>query len=249
MAVEAVRADVDPRGQQLDNARPCLPGTDLASMVLLSHSRGEVGVNAKTTKPPPAARAAFRWCRTLGRRKLDKTHLWEGIVRNGRPPTPLHLRKLRGNPSGKPLDLPEQVPSRGHLGEAPDWFDEDQRSVWKDLQAAAPYGLLTLGDMPLVAAYSVAVALHRQAVIAMRESGGAVIRTKDGNLVQSPWLAIQNRQALIALKCASEMGLTPVSRAVLAARMREAGGSFPAAREENALDEYLREKPDKLDPN
>jgi P27 family predicted phage terminase small subunit len=170
-------------------------------------------------------------------------------MRNDRPPTPLSLRKLRGNPSGKSLDPPEQVPPRGPLGEPPDWFDDDQRAVWKDLQAAAPYGLLTLADMPLVVAYVVAVALHRRAVIAMRDGGGPVITTKDGNLVQSPWLPIQNRQALIALKCASEMGLTPVSRAVLAARMREAGGVFPSARGESALEKYLREKPDKLDPN
>jgi P27 family predicted phage terminase small subunit len=170
-------------------------------------------------------------------------------MRNGRPPTPLSLRKLHGNPSGKSLVPPKEIPSRGPLGEPPDWFDEAQRAVWHDLQAAAPYGLLTSADMPLVTVYVVAVALHRQAVVEMRASGGSVITTKDGNLVQNPWLPIQNRQALIALKCASEMGLTPVSRAVLAARMREAGGAFPTTRGETALEKYLREKPDKLDPN
>ena len=170
-------------------------------------------------------------------------------MRNGRPPTPLSLRKLHGNPSGKSLKAPQELPDRGPLGEAPDWFDDDQRAAWRDLQTAAPYGLLTLADMPLVTAYVVAVALHRRAVVAMRGSGGPVVTTKDGNLVQNPWLPIQNRQALIALKCASEMGLTPVSRAVLAARMREAGGVFPTARGESALEKYLREKPDKLDPN
>lgn len=170
-------------------------------------------------------------------------------MRNGRPPTPLSLRELHGNPSGKSLDAPEQVPARGPLGEPPDWFDDDQRAVWKDLQSAAPYGLLTLADMPLVTSYVVAVSLHRRAVVAMRESGGPVVTTKDGNLVQNAWLPIQNRQALIALKCASEMGLTPVSRAVLAARMKEAGGSFsmPGHRPENALDRYLAAKPDRLD--
>jgi P27 family predicted phage terminase small subunit len=168
-------------------------------------------------------------------------------MRNGRPPTPLSLRRLHGNPSGKRLETAEGLPPRGPLGDPPDWFDEDQRAAWQDLQAAAPYGLLTSADMPLVTAYIVAVALHRRAAIAMRNSGGPVITTKDGNLVQNPWLPIQNRQALIALKCASEMGLTPVSRAVLAARMREAGGAFPTARGESALEKYLREKPDKLE--
>ena len=60
---------------------------------------------------------------------------------------------------------------------------------------------------------------------------------------------LRRHQALIALKCASEMGLTPVSRAVLAARMHEAGGVFASVRGESALEKYLREKPDKLDPN
>src|SRR5262245_18886960 len=98
-------------------------------------------------------------------------------MRNGRPPTPLSLRKLHGNPSGKSLERPAEIPPRGPLGEPPDWFDESQCAVWQDLQAAAPYGLLTSADMPLVTAYVVAVALHRQAVIAMRDSGGPVITT------------------------------------------------------------------------
>ena len=101
--------------------------------------------------------------------------------------------------SGRAPKTPEDLPARGLLGE------------------------------PLVIAYVVAVALHRQAVIALRASGGAVVMTKTATWFKNPWLSIQNRQALISPKCASEMGLTPVSRAVLAARMREAGGAFAEA--------------------
>lgn len=169
-------------------------------------------------------------------------------MRNGRPPKPIAIRKLHGNPSGKPLDVPDEPASRGPLMEPPEWFDEEQREKWQSALAAAPYGLLTMADAALLAAWCVAVVLHKRAVVAMRETGGPVVTTRDGNLVQNPWLAIQNRQALIALKCASEMGFTPTSRAVLAARMHEAAGSFATGdKRQSPLDKYLRENPDRLD--
>ena len=45
------------------------------------------------------------------------------------------------------------------------------------------------------------------------DTGGAVIKTRDGNLIQSPWPAVANRAQAEMLTTSRELGLTPVSRA------------------------------------
>ena len=94
----------------------------------------------------------------------------------------------------------------------------------------------------------------------MRETGGAVIRNHDGDLVKNSWLFVQDRQALLILRLASELGLTPTARASMAARLATAAGTgFAMSGEQlrsptSSLDEYLAKKPDRLpdpdeDPN
>ena len=86
----------------------------------------------------------------------------------------------------------------------------------------------------------------------MRETGGAVIRNHDGDLVKNPWLFVQDRQAVMVLRLASELGLTPTARASMAARLATAAGTgFAVPGEQrrsptSRLDEYLASKPDKF---
>jgi hypothetical protein len=65
-----------------------------------------------------------------------------------------------------------------------------------------------------------------------------------------------HRQALLILRLASELGLTPTSRASMAARLATAAGTgfaMPGERRRlptSSLDEYLARKPDRLpDPD
>ncbi len=177
-------------------------------------------------------------------------------MRTGRPPKSKALHLLHGNPSHKRLDGIEEPLPRGPLGPPPEFLGEDARDVWVHLQNAMPLGLIASCDLPLLCAYCNAVALHRHAVIQMRETGGAVIRNHDGDLVKNSWLFVLDRQALLTLRLASELGLTPTSRASLAARLATAAGTgftMPGERRRsptNSLDEYLASKPDRLpDPD
>jgi P27 family predicted phage terminase small subunit len=172
-------------------------------------------------------------------------------MRVGRPPLPKALHELHGNPSRKKLDAIEEPKTRGPLGPPPSWLDDDARTVWLELEAVMPVAVLAYCDMPLVASYCTAVARHREAVVRLRESGGAVIGGDGGTLVLNPWQRVLDRQAVLILRFGSELALTPTARASMASRIAAAGGSIatPERRRESALDRYLAAKPDKLEPN
>jgi P27 family predicted phage terminase small subunit len=175
-------------------------------------------------------------------------------MRTGRPPKSKALHLLHGNPSHKRLDDIEEPLPRSPLGPPPEFLSEEAREVWAHLQNVMPLGLIASCDLPIMSAYCNAVALHRHAVIQMRETGGAVIRNHDGDLVKNSWLFVQDRQALLTLRLASELGLTPTARASMAARLATAAGtgSMPGERRSrtSSLDEYLSRKPDRLpDPD
>jgi P27 family predicted phage terminase small subunit len=171
-------------------------------------------------------------------------------MRTGRPPIPKALHALHGNPSHKNLDDIEEPRARGPLGPPPSWLDEDARQVWLDLQEVMPLGIIASCDLPTMCAYCNSVALHRRAAIKLRETGGAVIRNHDRDLIKNPWLFVLDRQAMLILRFSAELGLSPVARASMAARLATAGGSSyrtPGDRQRpNALTEYLKRKPDLL---
>jgi P27 family predicted phage terminase small subunit len=128
----------------------------------------------------------------------------------GPPKKPTALKLVTGNPGKRALNRREPKP-KGNLHDPPEWFSEDQRKGWKYAILTAPYGLLKRVDRSTLVAWAVAEDLHRQAV--QKINGGALlIKTPNGMPVQSPYLAIVNKQAAIMLKAASEMGFTPASR-------------------------------------
>ena len=128
----------------------------------------------------------------------------------GPPKKPTALKLVAGNPSKRALNKREPKP-RGNLYDAPDWLTDTQRVGWAYAIESAPFGLLKRIDRSTLVAWVVAEDLHRQA--AEKLNGGAMlIKTPNGMPVQSPYLSILNKQAMIMLKAASEMGFTPASR-------------------------------------
>ena len=170
-------------------------------------------------------------------------------MRTGRPPKSKALHLLHGNPSHKKLDAIDEPAARGPLGPPPEFLDEGAREVWLDLQNVMPLGVIASCDLPTMCAYCNSVAFHRRAVVQLRETGGAVIRNHDSDLVKNPWLFVQDRQAVLILRLASELGLTPTARASMAARLATAAGTdfaMPGQRRRDRLQEYLDAKPDRL---
>lgn len=166
----------------------------------------------------------------------------------GRKPVPAVLRELHGNPRQKPMpDEPEGV---GDLWAPPTYMDDDQRAHWHYALDHAPPGLLTGTDRDIFAAWVNACVEYQRAVLEVRKIG-QVVKTKDGNAIQNPFLGIMNRQALLMAKFGSELGFSPAARASLGSRAPEFSNESPTGGRgrtiRGSLAAYLELKPDKLD--
>jgi P27 family predicted phage terminase small subunit len=128
----------------------------------------------------------------------------------GRKPVPTVLHERHGNPSKTAPPRAEPLPV-GNLTDPPDWLTSVQRANWNYALAHSPPGLLKLPDRGVLVTWVVAEGLHRQAAVALSRTRLLTV-TPNGFSMQSPYLAIINRQALIMMKAASELGFTPVSR-------------------------------------
>jgi P27 family predicted phage terminase small subunit len=163
----------------------------------------------------------------------------------GTKPKPTHLRLLHGNPRKEPLptDEPEGV---GILWAPPAWFDDEQRAQWNYAIENASPGLLTGTDREVLVVWTVASVEHARAAQEVRKLG-QVVKTKEGNAIQNPFLPVVNRQALIMLRAGAEMGFSPSSRASIGRGEPLPGTGRAGQIAGTPLAAYLAEKPDKLD--
>lgn len=129
----------------------------------------------------------------------------------GRRPKPTHLKELEGNPGKRPLNKAEPRPE-GDLYAAPTWMTDAQREGWAYAVTNAPYGLLTHLDRSILAIWVVAEDLHREAAEKVAQYGLLTKSPNAGLPLQSPYLAILNKQAQIMLKAGAELGFSPSSR-------------------------------------
>jgi P27 family predicted phage terminase small subunit len=129
----------------------------------------------------------------------------------GRKPVPTHLKRLHGNPSKRPINQREPIPE-GDLHVAPSWLSDTQREGWAYAITNAPHGLLKHLDRSVLAIWVVAEDLHREAAEKISQYGLLTKSPNAGLPLQSPYLAILNKQAQIMLKAAGELGFTPSSR-------------------------------------
>jgi len=126
------------------------------------------------------------------------------------------LKIVAGNPGKRALNKSEPK-AQAWLDAAPDWFDDLQREYWVEALKAAPPMLLSTMDEGLLVVWVCAAVIHRRAVIAQTavDQGKAaplLTKTPGGMPVQSPYVGIINKQAVVMLKAASEMGFTPSAR-------------------------------------
>ena len=151
----------------------------------------------------------------------------------GRKPVPTMLKALHGNPShgvsknvlAARKALEPHPAQAGDLSPPPD-MSEAQRELWQLAVEHAPLNVLRRIDTWVLRAFVVAADLHRQASLELEQNGVLVPAGKaEGSaLVQSPWVAILNRQALLLVRCAEQLGFSPASRP----RLVGAAGALPA---------------------
>jgi P27 family predicted phage terminase small subunit len=133
----------------------------------------------------------------------------------GAKPKPSHLKVIAGNPGRRPLNKREPKPS-GDLKAAPDWMTVRQIKIWDEAIRTAPKGLLKELDESILSVWVIARDMHQQASAEIAQSGLMTTTPKTGDSIQSPYVAVVNRQALIMMKAAAEMGFTPSSRSRVA---------------------------------
>jgi P27 family predicted phage terminase small subunit len=154
---------------------------------------------------------------------------------SGPPPTPLHLRMLRGNP-GKRRLRPEPEPAREPQCPDPPAFVTGYAADewWRVAPELHRLGLLTVLDIMPLAAYCVSYRRWRQAEEALAkmaerdpDTGALIIKNQVGHPQRNPLVKIAADAAADMLRYANEYGLTPVARSRLAAGVgaQPSGGS------------------------
>lgn len=113
----------------------------------------------------------------------------------------------------------------GNLKEPPEWLTPSQREIWIRCLADAPEGLLKRIDGALLETYVTSLDMYRTAcqMQARLDATGLpllVQSPKVGALVQSPYLPIINRQAVILKHLAAEMGFSPTARSRISLNAR-----------------------------
>jgi P27 family predicted phage terminase small subunit len=133
----------------------------------------------------------------------------------GRPPVPTALKIIRGNPGKRKLNKNEPKPI-GDLKEPPAHFDEELKAVWSYAIENAPAGLLKRIDSAVLETWCIAHVLHRKATAEVRKFGLLVKPPKSDVPIQSPYLAVVNKQAFIMLRACDHLGFSPASRTRIA---------------------------------
>ena len=127
-------------------------------------------------------------------------------------PTPTVVRKITGNPGKRPMNQREPDPVLG-LPECPAHLQGEARVEWhrlgRQMVEEGRMGLLYKG---LLALYCVA---WQRWIAAETEiaTGGMIVRSPSGHMVQSPFLPIANRAWTQMMKALSELGISPTRQA------------------------------------
>ncbi len=129
----------------------------------------------------------------------------------GRRPRPTAAKRLDGNPGHRPLNQREPQPPKD-MPECPAVLVGEARAEWDRMSAQLHRtGLLTAIDGAALTAYCIAWARVVEAQAKLQEYG-SVIKSPNGCLMQSPYLAILNRALEQLMRAAVEFGMTPSSR-------------------------------------
>lgn len=127
-------------------------------------------------------------------------------------PTPTRLKILTGNPGKRALNASEPQPEPS-IPDCPEELSPAARQEWERLVGElGKLRILTVLDRATLAAYCSAYALWAEATAAIQKYG-TMVKSPSGYPMQSPYVAIANRQTEIMMRISSEFGFTPASRA------------------------------------
>ena len=129
----------------------------------------------------------------------------------GRKPLPSNVVRLRGNPGKRRLNHAEPRPA-AKAPLCPPCLGQEASKEWRRLaKELAELGLLTVLDRGMFAAYCQAHALWVEAVASIGRYG-TMVKSPNGFPMQSPYVAVANKQVDVMIRIAAEFGMTPSSR-------------------------------------
>ena len=146
----------------------------------------------------------------------------------GRKPLPTTVKKIKGTLQKCRTNQREPKPV-GDLVEPPAYMSDGAKAAWRYALECAPPGLLRKLDMSILEVWASAADLYRKAQDGLIKTGLLVKTPNTGVPMQSPYLAIANKQAQIMTKAATEMGFTPASRSRVALPLESVDNEDPWA--------------------
>src|SRR5260370_29932779 len=133
----------------------------------------------------------------------------------GRRPKQTRIKALTGNPGKRPLNAHAPRPEPA-LPECPPELSPAAQREWARLTGElSKLSLITNLDRGALATYCGAYAMWAESMEQIQKYG-TMVKSPGGFPIQSPYLAIANRQAEIMMRIASEFGFTPASRSRIA---------------------------------
>jgi P27 family predicted phage terminase small subunit len=157
----------------------------------------------------------------------------------GRKPKPTALKIVtdQDRARSRVRNEPKPVMVMPDIPQAPDHLDEYALEEWQHICGALfRCGVLTEIDGRGLAMYCQAYGRWRKAEEAIQQmakanpaSGGLIIKTSNGNIIQNPMVGTANTAMRDAMKYAAEYGLTPSSRVRLGIEADRANDNDPSA--------------------
>jgi P27 family predicted phage terminase small subunit len=142
----------------------------------------------------------------------------------GRTPKPTLVRQLEGKPGhSRPINEREPQPT-GQLVK-PDIVTGEAAKEWDRAVGAMPPGIYTSADAPVLAVFSIAWVLYRNALGQVAREGMTAVGST-GQKVAHPSLATLAKQAELILRAADRLGMSPSARTRLAVGPEAPPGKF-----------------------
>ena len=153
----------------------------------------------------------------------------------GRIPKPTRMKALTGNPGRRPLNALEPRPEP-QVPDCPPELGEIARREWDRLAGElGKLRILTELDRAALALYCNAYGLWAEATLAIQKYG-TMVKSPTGFPMQSPYIAVANRQAEIMMRIASEFGFTPASRSRIVIPPEEQPTLFDASENDSSAE-------------
>lgn len=143
----------------------------------------------------------------------------------GRKPIPSNVHRLRGNPGKRARNKQEPQPNKGRPSCVLSLNQTAKRHWRYYVKELHDIGTVTKVDRHALAIYCEACARWERA-IKMVEEKGEVVKTKQGNIIQNPYVGIANRAADQINKYGASLGLDPSSRTRIKVSPREEKNPF-----------------------